>query len=357
MKTNKKLFPDLKNYRIALQVSVGISLFCMLLLGSGIYALTTPQDASKLYLLSFTVSFLLGVFCFFWIYYRVEKFVGNRVKEIYEKVSPVAYPQYEKSMASDIASITSSLQKFTTDQKTEIELLKERENYRKEFIGNVSHELKTPLFTIQGYILTLIDGAVKDKKVRAKYLNRAAKGVERLIYIIKDLDLITQFEAGVQNLELKRFDVLDLIKNVFELLEMQAQKAKIQLKFDQDYTAPIWVMADEERIMQVVTNLVVNSLKYGVKNGTTEIGFSEINDAKILISVRDNGDGIEDDHLPRLFERFYRIDKSGNRKQGGSGLGLSIVKHIIEAHQEKLYVNSTLGVGSEFSFSVSLAKE
>jgi len=338
-------------------VSIGVSLFCLVLLCVGIYFLTTQQDASKLYLLSFVVSLTLGVFCFFWIYYRVEKFVSNRVKDIYEKVSPASYPQFEKSIAVDVASLTSSLQKFTTDQKTEIGLLKERENYRREFIGNVSHELKTPLFTIQGYILTLIEGAIKDKKVQEKYLKRAAKGVERLIFIIKDLDLITQFEAGVQNLELRRFDILELIRNVFELLEMQAQKNKIKLQFDQEYTTPIWVTADEERIMQVVTNLVVNSLKYGVKSGTTEIGFSEIGDNKILVSVRDNGDGIEEDHLPRLFERFYRVDKSGNRKQGGSGLGLSIVKHIIEAHEEKLIVNSTLGVGSEFSFSLSLAKE
>ena len=211
------------------------------------------------------------------------------------------------------------------------------------------------MFTIQGYILTLLDGAVKDKKLRKKYLNRASKGVERLIFIIRDLDLITQFEAGIQNLSLKKFDLIPLINNVFDLLEMQASKCKITIKLDKPYEQPIWVYADEERIMQVMTNLIVNSLKYGVTNGTTELQLS-IKDDKVLVTVTDNGEGIEEDHLPRLFERFYRVDKTGNRKQGGSGLGLSIVKHIIDAHKEKLFVNSKPGIGSEFSFTLTLTE-
>ncbi|MEL0202643.1 MAG: ATP-binding protein [Flavobacteriaceae bacterium] len=233
--------------------------------------------------------------------------------------------------------------------------MKDKENYRKEFIRNISHELKTPLFTIQGYILTLLEGNVKDKKTRQKYLKRTSKGVDRLIYIIRDLDLITQFESGVKTIERHTFNVLELINNVFELMEIQATKNKISLELDNDYPQPIWVHADEERIMQVLTNLVANSLKYGIENGTTEVSVKNLTEDKILIRVTDNGEGIEKDHLPRLFERFYRVDKSGNRAQGGSGLGLAIVKHIIEAHQEKIFVDSTLGVGSEFSFTLQRA--
>lgn len=346
-----------KKYAIAFQIAAAITSLVLLLLFAGGFLLGPDAVPIQFYIASLGVALLTGILCFFLIYIRVEKFIRAQIRSLYKDLFPAGYPQFEKSVDSDVASLTQGLQKFTTDQKLEIELLKERELYRKEFIGNVSHELKTPLFTIQGYILTLIDGGAKDKKIRKKYLNRAAKGVERLIYIIRDLDLITQFEAGVQNLEISRFDLVELVQNVFELLEMQAEKYRIVLQFNQRYTHPIWVRADQERIMQVITNLVVNSLKYGAKHGTTEVGFTLVNETKVLVKVRDNGEGIEESHLPRLFERFYRIDKSGNRKQGGSGLGLAIVKHIIDAHQEKIYVNSTLGVGSEFSFSLNLSEE
>ena len=344
----------LKKYSIALQIATAITLVVLVLLIGGLFILSPYSIPFNFYFAAIIIAIFTGFICFFLIYNRIEKFVRNQIRSLYRDLFPADYPQFEKSVASDVAAMSQGLQKYTTDQKLEIELLKERELYRKEFIGNVSHELKTPLFTIQGYILTLLEGGAKDKKIRKKYLNRAAKGVERLIYIIRDLDLITQFEAGVQNLEIIKFDLVELAHNVFELLEMQAEKYNIKLKFDQVYTEPIWVQADQERIMQVITNLVVNSLKYGVKNGTTEIGFTIINDSKVLVKVLDNGEGIEESHLPRLFERFYRIDKSGSRKQGGSGLGLAIVKHIVDAHQEQLYVNSTPGVGSEFSFSLNL---
>ena len=258
----------------------------------------------------------------------------------------------QQIVQSDMEVLRQSVQKFADDKKLEIESLKEKEDYRKEFIGNISHELKTPLFTIQGYVLTLLEGAVEDKKVREKYLKRTAKGVERLIYVVKDLDLITQFESGIKTIERTYFDVKQLIENVFDLLEMQAVKNKISIGLDRGYSQSFIVFADEERIQQVLTNLIVNSLKYGVKNGKTEVSLEELNKDKILVKVSDNGEGVADEHLPRIFERFYRVDKSGNRKAGGSGLGLSIVKHIIEAHQEKLLVESIPGVGSEFSFTL-----
>ena len=256
-----------------------------------------------------------------------------------------------------MASLTREVEKFTKHKKLEIETLKVRENYRKEFMGNVSHELKTPLFTVQGYILTLLDGAMKDKSVRKKYLQRASKGVERLIYIVKDLDMITKLETGDLHLYIEDFDIVELIQNSFDLLEMKAAKKNITLTFDMDYQEAIWVRADEERIQQVITNLVVNSIKYGKEGGTTEISIENLIKNKVIVRVTDNGEGIAKDNIPRLFERFYRVDKSGSRKEGGSGLGLSIVKHIIEAHDEKIYVESVFGVGSEFSFTLEKSKE
>jgi two-component system phosphate regulon sensor histidine kinase PhoR len=197
-----------------------------------------------------------------------------------------------------------------------------------------------------------LDGAYKDTAVNEKYLERANKGVERLTYIVKDLDLLTKLEKGDTQLELENFDVLEVIQSVFELLDMQAVKSSISLEFDQKYTSAIGVYADRERVQQVLTNLVMNSIKYGKKKGTTEVSVQSIDNDKIMVRVRDNGEGIEQEHLPRLFERFYRVDKSGNRRRGGSGLGLAIVKHIIEAHREQIFVESQAEIGSEFSFTL-----
>ena len=235
---------------------------------------------------------------------------------------------------------------------SEINVLKDQANYRREFLGNISHELKTPLFTIQGYILTLLQGAMKDKNVRDRYLKRAAKGVDRLISIVKDLDLITQFESGIKTVDKSKFDINELVDNVFELLEFESEKNNITLKSEENLNNPIYAYADQERIIQVLTNLVVNSIKYGTENGFTKVVVEDYNKEKVLIKVIDNGEGIEEEHLPRLFERFYRIDKNRSRKKGGSGLGLSIVKHIIEAHQQQIFVKSEIGSGTEFSFTL-----
>ncbi len=247
------------------------------------------------------------------------------------------------------------LENFLTSYKTrleEINILKDQENYRREFLGNVSHELKTPLFTIQGYILTLIEGALKDKKVRGKYLRRSAKGVDRLISIVKDLDLITQFESGIKTVDKTDFNIYELIENVYDLMEFESEKNNTKLLVDNENNTPVIVNADKERILQVLTNLVVNSIKYGKEGGYTKVKVEEYDKDRIIVIVKDNGEGIEDEHLPRLFERFYRIDKNRSRKKGGSGLGLSIVKHIIEAHQEQIFVESKIGQGTEFSFTL-----
>ena len=247
------------------------------------------------------------------------------------------------------------LENFLTSYKIRIEeinILKDQENYRREFLGNVSHELKTPLFTIQGYILTLIEGALKDKKVRGKYLRRSAKGVDRLMSIVKDLDLITQFESGIKTVDETDFNIYELIENVYDLMEFESEKNNTKLLVNYQNNTPVIVNADKERILQVLTNLVVNSIKYGKEGGYTEVKVEEYDKDSIIVRVKDNGEGIEDEHLPRLFERFYRIDKNRSRKKGGSGLGLSIVKHIIEAHQEQIFVESKIGQGTEFSFTL-----
>jgi two-component system phosphate regulon sensor histidine kinase PhoR len=281
----------------------------------------------------------------------------KRVSELYKSLFPSTTSSSIVKTASDIDLLTRNLKKLNSDKNLEIKILKNQENYRKEFIGNIAHELKTPLFTIQGYVLTLLEGGVDDKKIIKKYLKQTSKGVDRLTYIIKDLDLITKFESGMEKLDLKTFDVLKTIDNVFELLEMQAVKNKITLKLDKPYTEPVLVYADEERIQQVITNLVMNSIKYGIDRGITEVRIEPFEGNKILIRISDNGEGINKEHLPRLFERFYRVEKTRNRKLGGSGLGLSIVKHIVDAHNEKIFVESQTDIGSEFSFTLSKVKK
>jgi len=294
---------------------------------------------------------------FYVVQLRVETFIYKRVKKIYDDLKLLESSSFSKSqITTDMATLTQEIDKYAKNKKMEIETLKVREQYRKEFIGNVSHELKTPLFTVQGYISTLIEGAFKDEKLLQKYLDRADKGVERLTYILNDLDMITKLETGDLILTKETFDVVKLINNVFDQLEIKASKKDITLMFDREYTEPIMVKGDKQRLQQVVSNLIVNSIKYGNTQGTTEISIENLIKNKVIIRVTDNGEGIEQEHLPRLFERFYRVDKSGSRKEGGSGLGLAIVKHIIEAHTEQIYIESQFGVGSEFSFTLEKAK-
>jgi len=303
----------------------------------------------------FIAPFFVGcyVFSFFIIQYRVEKFIYNRIKKIYDDVTLLDATTFQRQqITTDMETLTKEVQRFAENKKLEIETLKIREHYRKEFMGNVSHELKTPLFTVQGYILTLLDGAMKDKAVRKKYLQRANKGVERLIYIVKDLDLITKLEVGDLILNKEEFNIIETVQNAFDLLEMKASSKNITLEFDKEYQKSVMVKADQQRIQQILTNLVDNSIKYGKVDGTTEVSIEDLVQNKVIVRVTDNGEGIEEDKITRLFERFFRVDKSGSREEGGSGLGLAIVKHLVEAHNEKIYVESQFGVGSEFSFTL-----
>ncbi len=347
---------NLKLNKISFYLSLTISLFCLIVFVLVAYlVLNLPsEEIIKFSLFSF-LSIL--IFSYILLFYRFENYILIRANEIYKNISPTETSNSKIKKASDIDLFTRNLKKINSDKNLEIEMLKNQENYRKEFIGNIAHELKTPLFTIQGYILTLLDGGITDRKIIKKYLKQTSKGVERLTYIVRDLDLITKFESGIAKLDLKTFNILFTIKNVFELLEIQAKKNNILLKTNHEYVEPIYVYADEERIQQVVTNLIMNSLKYGVDRGITEVSIESFVKGKILIRISDNGEGIDKKHLPRLFERFYRVEKTRNRTLGGSGLGLSIVKHIIDAHDEKIFVESQADVGSEFSFTLSKANK
>ena len=341
-----------KSYRFAFKSALLITLLLTIFMCIVLYIFYTLNFWAILLfsITSYLISFIV-------IQYRVEQFIYKRVKKIYNDLTLLESRTFTKSqITTDMKTLTQDIDNFARNKKLEIEALKIREQYRKEFIGNVSHELKTPLFTVQGYISTLLDGEIGDENLRTKYLKRADKGVERLIYIVKDLDMITKLETGDLSLDIESFDIVQLVHNVFDLLEMKAAKKKITLTFDLEYREPIYVNGDKERLQQVLSNLIVNSIKYGYPQGTTEVSIENLIKNKVIVRVTDNGEGIAKQHLPRLFERFYRVDKSGSRKEGGSGLGLAIVKHIIEAHNEKIYIESELGIGSEFSFTLEKTK-
>ncbi|UOK43448.1 MULTISPECIES: sensor histidine kinase [Flavobacterium] len=341
-----------KSYKFAVKSAFYITLFATGFVAILLYFFL---EINYPFLAVFTIAIFL--FSFFVLQFRVEKFIYKRVKKIYDDVSLLdSTTLRNQPITTDMATLTLDVQKFAREKKIEIEMLKVREEYRREFLGNVSHELKTPLFTVQGYLSTLLDGAMNDKSIRKKYLERAEKGVERLINIVKDLDMISKLETGDQNLNYSKFNIVDVVQNVFDLLEMKADEKNIMLMFDMKYTKPIYVRADQEKIEQVLTNLIMNSVKYGKEKGTTEVSIENLTNNKVIVRVTDNGEGIESHNVPRLFERFFRVDKSGSRSEGGSGLGLSIVKHIIEAHHEKIYVESKYGFGSEFSFTLEKAK-
>lgn len=300
---------------------------------------------------------LLFVIFFFVIQYRVEYFIYRRVRKIYDAVSLLEIEDLQReSVTTDMETLSKSVQKFAEGKRIEIQNLTERDSFRRDFLGNVAHELKTPLFTVQGYLLTLIEGALNDKEILVKYLDRANKGVERLVAIVKDLDMIAKLESDGLKMNMQPFNILELIQNVLDLFEMRAKKRNITLVFDRIYEFPIFVVGDPERIEQVLINLIVNSIKYGKIGGITKVAVDNYNEKKFIVKVSDNGEGVKQEHLSRLFERFYRVDQSRSRDQGGSGLGLSIVKHLIEAHNENILLKSTYGEGSEFSFTLKKAQ-
>ena len=342
-----------KTYSFSLLSSAYLTI-TILLISALIYFLL-PEDKKLLSILVFLPT--IFILSFLIIQYRTERFIYDRIKKIYDEVSILNEDEFIRaSTTTDIDSLSNSVKNYVQGKRIEIKNLTERDSFRKDFLGNVSHELKTPLFTVQGYILTLIEGGINDKMIRDKYLERANKGVDRLVAIVKDLDMIAKLETEGLKMNYEVFNIIDLIQNVFDLFEMKAKKRNITLQFDKVYDYPVFVNGDKERIEQVLINLIVNSVKYGKTNGITTVGIEPYTEHQFIIKVIDNGEGIEQEHIPRLFERFYRVDQSRSREQGGSGLGLSIVKHIIEAHNETMLINSTFKEGSEFSFTMKKVK-
>lgn len=299
------------------------------------------------------ISLLTGVSVYFCFYFLIKRFIIDRVKVLYRSIRKGKFdslPNNAKFNNSILDEAESDSANWAIERVQEISNLKSQANFRKEFIGNLAHELKTPVFSIQGYILTLLEGGLEDESVNRKFLERASKATERMTLILEDLDQLTKLETNQFELDKKHFDIHELVQDVFEELEIKAKKKKIKLGYSKDFDR-VFVYADKAKIAQVLTNIIGNSISYGVEGGQTIVRFYSMDDI-ITIEVSDNGVGIAEDELPRLFERFYRVEKSRNRNEGGSGLGLAIVKKIIVAHGQTINVRSTPKVGSTFTFSL-----
>ncbi len=311
---------------------------------------------SVFYLIITFVSSLAISFCFF--YFLMERYIYSKIKIIYKlihhlKLGKDLKDNFGEQISSDpIGDVQKEVREWAIDKKEEIEALKNQEKFRREFLSNISHEFKTPLFAIQGYIDALQDGLIEEDPLLANsFLNKAANNLDRLSYLIKDIDEISKLESGELPINFQQFDLILLISEVLESLELKAKKHKIKLVFKDKMRGHTMVLADREKIRQVLVNLISNSIKYSNEDGKTTVKIFELHD-QILVEVADNGIGIDEKNLPRIFERFFRTEKSRAREIGGSGLGLSIVKHIMEAHQQTISVRSKEGVGSTFGFTL-----
>lgn len=299
-----------------------------------------------------------GIISFGVFYFFIQRFLNDRLKVLYRsirkgKITPETDVKFR--ITDDvIADAEKETKRWAEERNTEILRLKEQEEFRREFLGNLAHELKTPVFSIQGYILTLLEGGLEDETVNRAFLERASKATDRMVNILEDLDQITRLEAESLKLDRRPFDIIELSKEIMESLDMRAEERSIKLSFSKEYS-PIFVTADRAKISQVLTNLINNSIFYGNSGGTTILRFYVVDDI-VTVEVSDNGPGIDEKNIPRLFERFYRVEKSRNRNEGGSGLGLAIVKHIIESHGQTISVRSTVGIGSTFAFSLDKSK-
>ncbi len=313
------------------------------------------QKMNATYLIKLLGFFLIGmVGTYLILVFFLDKFIYRKIKLVYKIIRKSKVSTEEKKMNLDeefIGNVRDEVARWAADQADQIEALKKLESYRRDFVGDISHELKTPIFNIQGYIHTLIDGGIDDSRINRKYLVKAGKNVDRLQNIVQDLDVISRMESGSYHLEERIFDIRALCIEVFEHLEMQSDKKGINLHFKEGADYPFKVKADRENIRQVLINLISNSIKYGKQGGYVKTSLYDM-DKYILVEISDDGIGIEEKHLSRLFNRFYRVEKSRSREEGGTGLGLSIVKHILEAHHQTIHVRSTPGLGSTFGFTL-----
>src|SRR5690554_5082467 len=314
--------------------------------------------SGSLNIIQFIITLLI-IFLGSWaiLYKLLEEFIYDKLKLIYRNMHSLKIEResLKPDMRKDVLSeVNQQVINWAEDRMAEIKDLREKEGFRKEFVGNVAHELKTPIFSIQGYILTLLEGALEDPNFNQKFLKKAAKSAERMAMLVEDLDTITQFESGNLKLDLERLDIVELTREVMDGRDREAEEKQITLQFSKPYSQPIYVRADGFRISQVLTNLITNSINYGKEGGKTTLHFYELEN-QILVEVEDDGPGISRAHQLRLFERFYRVDKSRARHQGGTGLGLAICKHIIEAHKQSISVRSEPGKGAVFSFTLKKA--
>ncbi len=339
--------------QLAFLISLLFSLICVLLVALSTY-LTIENNLLIILgslLISFGISYLV-------IYYAVSNLILEKLNPIYKSLENIPVTKQElrrKLEGKDVVQeVNSMVINYTQNRAKEIKKLRRLEKYRKEFLGNVSHELKTPIFNIQGYILTLLDGGLEDPEINREYLERTEKSINRMISIIEDLESITKLETGKLKLHYEDYDIVELVREVFDLQDANRRKYNIHLAFNKNYDKPIMVSGDKGRITEVLNNLIVNSIYYGNKGGKTTVSIQELGE-NMLVEIRDNGIGIEEEKIPRIFERFYRTDKSRSRDRGGTGLGLAIVKHIIEAHNQSISVRSEVGVGSSFSFTLKKA--
>jgi two-component system, OmpR family, phosphate regulon sensor histidine kinase PhoR len=302
------------------------------------------------------------IFCFALINYTLQQFVYRKIKLIYKFIYQTKASKkeefYNKTFLpqKDIDEVSEDVEKWATQHKDEIELLQQNENYRKEFLQNLSHELKTPIFAIQGYVETLLNGALNNPSVNQKFLVNTSRNIDRLVNLVDDLDEISKLESGQQQLNNSTFIIQDLVEDAFNSLSLKAEEKGIHYFVKKGCEFPLEVYADKEKIRQVLTNLIDNALKYGKQNGSIETSFYKLDGKRVLVEISDDGSGISEEHLNRIFERFYRTDLARSRKVGGSGLGLSICKHIIEAHNQTIHVRSKIDVGTTFGFTLAKRK-
>ncbi len=343
----------LKNPILILILCGCLSLFLSIIISYINYVFTYTFSFS----VSLLVLFVTFVSSFLTIYFIYNAIIFAKIDSIYNLIKrnqPKEIPntQFQLDEVDSILRLEEEIKKLTVERQKEAEQHKNLDSYRKEFLGNVSHELKTPVFNIQGYVSTLIDGGIYDEDINLEYLKRADKSVDRMIQIIDDLETISQLEIGDLELDIEKYDIVQQIKDVIEALELEAKKQDIRLQLSKKQDKSIYVKADKYRIRQVLFNLITNSIKYGTKSGKTNISIN-LFDNQVIVEIKDNGIGIAEKHLPRLFERFYRVDKGRSREQGGTGLGLAIVKHIIEAHHQTIDVISKVNQGTTISFTLA----
>ncbi len=321
------------------------------------------------YLISFKLTdsaiALLLVFCisFFLIRFVLNEFIYRKIKVIYKYIYQTKASKKEEVYykyilpTKSIEEVNEDVVSWAQQQKSMIDYLKSNESFRREFLQNLSHEIKTPIFAIQGYIDTLLSGALENPEISKKFLENASRNVSRMVHLVNDLDEITKLESGEQSMHKENFVIQDLMREVFEALSQKAAEKKISLTIKKGCEQPVEVYADKEKISRVLINLVDNAIKYGNNGGNVTSGFYKTDERHVLIEITDNGIGIKEEHLPRLFERFYRTDIGRSRNVGGTGLGLAICKHIIEAHGQNIHVRSKPDVGTTFGFTLSSKKD